>query len=123
MEMSVDQNQGNNEEGNVVVIDRIIKVTEVSYIETKSNNIPRAKLDSLERSMLELDQASFRDGESNVNSSCTENGGVKANEQVIEQSEGRIISDEITEANKDEEIVYHDKEKQIGARTRSRQKA
>ncbi|CAM8946883.1 unnamed protein product [Rhodiola kirilowii] len=122
LEMSVDQNQGNNEEGNVVVIDRIIEVTEVSYIETESN-IPQAKLDSLERSMLELDEDSFRDGESNVNSSCTENGGVKANEQVIEQSEGRIISDEITEANKDEEIVYHDEEKQIGARTRSRQKA
>uniref|UniRef100_A0A7N0UQ51 Protein CROWDED NUCLEI 4-like n=1 Tax=Kalanchoe fedtschenkoi TaxID=63787 RepID=A0A7N0UQ51_KALFE len=111
MLVSVDQDQGTNEVGDVVVIDKMIKVTEVSCTDTE--NIAHGKLDDLESSML--------DG----NSSCTENVGVKATEHTIEQNGGGIISDKIDDiiaVTKDEGIIYPDKEKKVEVRTRSRQK-
>lgn len=86
LEMSVDQNQGTNEDGDVVVIDRIIKVTEVSCVDTQ-RVITQEKLDSLETSMLVLDQALFREGESVGNSSCIEHDVFNATEQAIKQNE------------------------------------
>lgn len=87
--MPVDHNQGNNEEGDVVVIDRFIKVTEVSCVDTQ-RVIPHDKLDSLKTSVLELDRALFREGESVGNSSCIENG-LNATAQAMEQSEVMVL--------------------------------
>lgn len=67
--MSGDQNQGNSEDGDMVVINRIIKVTEVSCVDTERVS-PQDK-NSLETSVLGLDHALFKEGESVGNSSCT----------------------------------------------------